>query len=67
MNDHWNVLYQVSVFYVNRKSKMATTAGHRLTRQECSLDGPLQSLGFLCDQKSKMATTAGNRLTLDPI
>jgi hypothetical protein len=31
MNDHWNVLYQVSVFYVNRKSKMATTAGHRLT------------------------------------
>ena len=31
MNDHWNVLYQVSVFYVDRKSKMATTAGHRLT------------------------------------
>ena len=29
MNDHWNILYQVSVFYV--KSKMATTAGHRLT------------------------------------
>ena len=31
MNDHWNVLYQVSVFYADRKSKMATTAGHRLT------------------------------------
>jgi hypothetical protein len=31
MNDHWNVLYQVSVFYVDRKSKMAATAGHRLT------------------------------------
>jgi hypothetical protein len=31
MNDHWNVLYQVSVFYANRKPKMATTAGHRLT------------------------------------
>jgi hypothetical protein len=31
MNDHWNVLYQVSVFYVDRKSKMATSAGHRLT------------------------------------
>jgi hypothetical protein len=30
-NDHWNVLYQVSVFYVDRKSKMATTTGHRLT------------------------------------
>ena len=31
VNDHWNVLYQVSVFYADRKSKMATTAGHRLT------------------------------------
>ena len=31
MNDHWNVFYQVSVFNVDRKSKMATTAGHRLT------------------------------------
>ena len=31
MIDHWNVLYQVSVFYADRKSKMATTAGHRLT------------------------------------
>jgi hypothetical protein len=28
-NDHWNVLYQVAVFYADRKSKMATTAGHR--------------------------------------
>jgi hypothetical protein len=26
MNNHWNVLYQVSVFYVDRKSKMAATA-----------------------------------------
>jgi hypothetical protein len=70
MNDHLKVLYKVSVFYADRKSKMAATAGHRLTldpifenvrmpssqklqirlnptRQECSLDGPLQSLGFL--------------------
>jgi hypothetical protein len=31
MNDHWNVLYQIYVFYVDRKSKMAATAGHRLT------------------------------------
>ena len=31
MNDHWNVLYQVSVFYADRKSKMATIAGLRLT------------------------------------
>jgi hypothetical protein len=39
VNDHWEVLYQVSVFYVDRKSKMTATA--------CSLDGPLQTLGFL--------------------
>jgi hypothetical protein len=25
MNDHWKVLYQVTVFYADRKSKMATT------------------------------------------
>jgi hypothetical protein len=31
VNDHWNVLYQLSVFYADRKSKIATTAGHRLT------------------------------------
>ena len=30
-NDHWKVLYKVSVFYADRKSKVATTAGHRLT------------------------------------
>jgi hypothetical protein len=30
-NDHWKVLYKVDVFYVDRKSKMATTAIHRLT------------------------------------
>jgi hypothetical protein len=30
-NDHWKVLYKVSVFYADRKSKMATTTGHRLT------------------------------------
>ena len=27
----WKVLYQVTVFYADRKSKMATTAGYRLT------------------------------------
>jgi hypothetical protein len=31
MNDHWNVLYQVAVFYGDQKSKMGTIAGHRLT------------------------------------
>jgi hypothetical protein len=29
-NDHWKVLYKVSVFYADQKSKMATTTGHRL-------------------------------------
>jgi hypothetical protein len=27
----WKVLYKIYVFYADRKSKMATTAGHRLT------------------------------------
>jgi hypothetical protein len=30
-NDHWKVLYKVVVFYADRKSKVAATAGHRLT------------------------------------
>ena len=30
-NDHWKVLYKFSVFYAGWKSKMAATAGHRLT------------------------------------
>jgi hypothetical protein len=30
-NDHWKVLYKVSVFYADRKTKMAATAIHRLT------------------------------------
>jgi hypothetical protein len=29
-NDHWKVLYKVSVFYADRKSKMAATTGHIL-------------------------------------
>jgi hypothetical protein len=29
--DHWKVLYKFSAFYADRKSKMAATAGHRLT------------------------------------
>jgi hypothetical protein len=30
-NDHWKVLYKISGFYADEKSKMAATAGHRLT------------------------------------
>jgi hypothetical protein len=40
-NDHWKILYKISVFYADRKSKMATTTGHRLTLDpmgKCSND-----------------------------
>ena len=37
------------------------------TVHECSLDGPLQTLGFCCDMKFKMVATAGLSLTLDPM
>jgi hypothetical protein len=30
MNDHWKVVYKVSVFYADRKSKMAATTGHNI-------------------------------------
>jgi hypothetical protein len=30
-NDHWKVLYKIYVFYADRKSKMAATAGLSLT------------------------------------
>jgi hypothetical protein len=29
-NDHWKVLYKVSVFYADRKSKMAATTGYSI-------------------------------------
>jgi hypothetical protein len=29
-NDHWKVLYKIFVFYADRRSNMAATAGHRL-------------------------------------
>jgi hypothetical protein len=30
MNIHWMVLYKVSVFYVDQKSKMAATTDHNI-------------------------------------
>jgi hypothetical protein len=45
-NDHRKVLYKVCVFYADWKSKMATTAGHRLTLGP-SNDHSWQ-LGFNC-------------------
>jgi hypothetical protein len=57
MNDHWNVLYLVSVFYADRKSKMAATAGHILTLDpmgKCSKLSPAVAaiLNFLSEQKT---------------
>ena len=37
------------------------------TVHECSMDGPLQTLGFCSDMKFKMAATEGLSLTLDPM
>ena len=82
MNDHWNVLYQVTVFYADQKSKMATTAGHRIALDpmgKCSNMTKvklymnvhwmvLYKLYVFCsDMKFKMAATAGLSLTLDPM
>jgi hypothetical protein len=41
-NDHWKVLYKFYVFYADRKSKMATTALHKLT-----LDPMMYSLALI--------------------
>ena len=58
-NVHWMVLYKVYVFCSDIEWKMAATAGLSLTLDpmgkmfqnanliECTLDGPLQSFGFL--------------------
>jgi hypothetical protein len=54
MNDHWNVLYQISVFYADRKSKMATIAGHRLT---------LEPMGK-CSKEKKIFEISANQSIL---
>ena len=41
-NDHWNVLYKVSVFYANWKSKMAATTGHSINT------GPYWEITEIC-------------------
>jgi hypothetical protein len=46
-NDHWKVLYKFSVFYADQKSKMAATAGHRLT-----LDPIGAILNLISEQKT---------------
>jgi hypothetical protein len=50
--NHWKVLYKLYVFYADRKSKMATTAIHRLTYgkmfQNASSLKPLGQLNSNC-------------------
>jgi hypothetical protein len=50
-NDHWKVLYNVSVFYADRKFKMATTAGHKLTLVNLS-PAVAAILNFISEQKT---------------
>ena len=59
MNNHWNILYQVSIFYADRKSKMAAIDVHWMV---------FCKLYVICsDMNFKMAATAGLSLTLDPM
>jgi hypothetical protein len=47
-NDHWQVLYKFCVFYADRKSKMAGTAGHRLTLDPMEKCSNAFLFGFNC-------------------
>ena len=46
-NDHWKVLYKVSVIYADQKSKMATTAGHILTLDPINSNNTVPSIGTI--------------------
>jgi hypothetical protein len=59
MNDHWNVLYQVSIFYADQKSKMAAMDVHWMVFCKFYV--------FCSDMNFKMVATAGLSLTLDPM
>ena len=81
MNDHWNVLYQVTVFYADRKSKMAAYGKNVSKRFFSETTWTIETklprndhwkvlyklYVLYADWKSKMATTAEHRLTLDPM
>jgi transposase len=49
-NDHWKVLYKFYVFYADRKSKKAATAGHRLTLDPKGAVAAI--LNFIPEQKT---------------
>jgi hypothetical protein len=51
--------HQVSVFYADRKSKMAATAGHRLT-----LDPSLGSVSSLVSEKKIFEISANQSILL---
>jgi hypothetical protein len=46
-NDHWKVLYKVSVFYANRKSKMAATTSHSINTGPYGENTEIYSLKLL--------------------
>jgi hypothetical protein len=46
-NDHWKVLYKVSVFYANRKSKMAATTSHSINTGPYEENTEIYSLKLL--------------------
>ena len=71
--NHWKVLYKLCVFYVDRNSKMTTTAGHSFYIRPIGFfyyqvndTGSWEPL-VCSDMKFKMAATAGLSLTLDPM
>jgi hypothetical protein len=60
MNDHWNVLYQFSVFYADRKSKMAATAGHRLTLNPMGKCSKTKNRNFVEDHPRNIPANFGS-------
>jgi hypothetical protein len=60
MNDHWNVLYQISVFYANRKSKMATIAGHRCPGSHVEYPVETKNRNFVEDHSRNIPAKFGS-------
>jgi hypothetical protein len=60
MNDHWNVLYQVTVFYADWKSKMAATAGPKNPEQISS-----GSFNYLLNMGRVMSEGSQNNVSIN--
>jgi hypothetical protein len=56
MNDHWNVLYQASVFYVERKVSEKQLEMRKVYRRRMRSDGNIHVPAVLdCNKKAIMA------------